>query len=267
LQLDVQALSGSYNGALAGGTITGQWKQPGAVLPLTLRPYQKPLLAKADIDILMGDWIGPLKVPGGSLTFVTRFKLSDQGELQGTLTVPEQNTLEFPLTDIQFASGHLAFTVPMIHGDYAGTYANGAIAGAWHQPGSALSTAGMPVTFKKGAYTAVAHGLKLSIPAFVALSGPWRGTLQVTSAQGQSVSVPLVLSFHTNEQAEMIATVDSPSQHAMGVPVTEASLTGNKLVVKLASLNAEYTGDLNGKTVVGQWRQGAVNAPLTFTRE
>ena len=79
VKLQVAALSGSYAGALKDGKINGQWTQPGGALPLVLTPYQKPVLSKAAIDTLTGTWFGPLKFPGGEMTFVVAFQDRRQG--------------------------------------------------------------------------------------------------------------------------------------------------------------------------------------------
>ena len=105
--------------------------------------------------------------------------------------------------------------------------------------------------------------LKLSVPAFAALSGNWEGTLQITTPQGQQISLPLVLHIGTNGNGEMVGSIDSPSQHAKGIPMTEATSSAGKVVLKAGALNAEYHADLSGNTLVGQWMQGPSTVPLT----
>ena len=261
LQLEVKDLSGSYSGTFKDGAIEGQWKQPGGALPLTLHAYERPSLAKADLDTLSGTWVGPAKIPNGTLTFVIRIKPGDQGDLQGSLSVPEQGNTALQLSDIQFSNGRLTFTVPRVNGAYQGTYANGVISGNWHQLGGAID-----VTLKKGEYAASPQVLKLSVAAFAALTGTWKGTLEVNSPKGPT-SLPLVLIFGTNEEAAMTGFLASPSQNAAGIPITEATLTGSKLVVKVPAISAEYDGDLKGRTLTGQWHQGPLNSPLTFTKQ
>ena len=261
LQMNVKDLSGSYSGALKDGALDGQWKQPGSVLPLTLHTYELPSINKADMDALEGTWVGPAKVPTGTLTFVVRIKPADPGGLQGTLSVPEQGNVPLQLTDIHFSGGHLAFTVPRLNAQYQGTYADGIVSGNWRQPGGAIA-----VTLKKGEYALAPHVLKLSVAAFAALTGIWKGTLEANSPKGP-VSLPLVLIFGTNEEADMVGFIDSPNQHVVGIPITEATLTGSKLVVKVPAIGAEYQGDLKGGTLAGHWRQGTLNSPLTFTKQ
>ena len=262
VKVDVPTLSGTFSGALKSGSLEGQWAQPGSTLPLILSPYQKPQMTKADMDTLVGTWNGPLKLPGGSLTLVMRFKLNDKGELQGTMASPEQGGAEAPMADIEFIGGKLTYKIPAARGEFSGTYANGTIAGQWSQGGQAL-----PVTIKKGEYAAPVIVLKLSAEAFAALNGRWEGTLNVTTPQGQKVSLALVLRIETDSQAQIVGFIDSPTQHAIGIPITEASFSAGKLVVKVAAVGAEYDADLSGKTLVGEWAQGPVKSPLTLTRK
>jgi hypothetical protein len=267
VKVDVTALSGSFNGALKGRSIEGQWTQPGGALPLVLSPYEKPQISKADMEMLSGSWHGPLKVPGGAFTFVVRFKPGDKGELEGSLAVLEQGGAQIPLSDIDFANGTLSFKVPLVRGEYTGTYANGAFTGTWNQGGAGNPAQGPPLALQKGEIAPPVYALKLSTPAFVALSGDWEGTLQITTPQGQQVSLPLVLHIGTNGNADMVGSIDSPNQHATGIPVTEATSSAGKVVLKAGALNAEYHADLSGNTLVGQWMQGPSTVPLTLKKK
>ena len=67
--------------------------------------------------------------------------------------------------------------------------------------------------------------------------------------------------------AQYAAFLDSPSQKATGIPVTEASLDGSKFVMKVAAVGAEYRAELNGNTLMGQWAQGPMTHPLTLTKK
>jgi hypothetical protein len=273
LKLAVASLSGSYAGTLRGGKIEGQWTQPGGDLPLVLSPYEKPQLSAAAMKTLTGAWNGPLQVPGGKFTFVTRFKVDGKGVLQGTLAVPEQGGQEVPLSDIEFADNKLSFKVAPVRGEYQATFANDTFTGAWKQSGQ--PPAGLPVVLKRGDVGTPVYPLKISNQSFVQLSGNWEGTLQpkgpdgkpVSGPDGKPVSLALILRFEVNADAQYIGFIDSPAQNIKGIPVTEASLTGSKLDLKAASLFAEYQADLSGRTLTGQWTQGPRSLPLTLKKK
>ena len=67
------------------------------------------------------------------------------------------------------------------------------------------------------------------------VAGTWQGTLQVTTPQGKQVSLPIVLRFETDKTGQYVGFIDSPQQHAAGIPVTDASLAAGKLVAKARS--------------------------------
>ncbi len=263
LKVQVPSLSGAYAGTFKDGRFEGQWTQQGQALPLALGPYQKPQLSKAAIDTLSGSWHGPVTIPGGTLTFVFRFKPNDKGELQGSLAVPERGGVETPISDIEFADGRLALKVPRVQGDYTASYANGALTGTWKQG----SGPGLPVAVKKGDYAAPVHALALNMESFAPLAGKWQGKLGPLPGPNGPVNLNLVLRFEMNGNGQVIGFIDSPDQKVMGIPVIEASLAAGKLAVKVGAVQAEYRGDLSGKTLTGQWTQGGKSNPLTFTKQ
>ena len=265
VKLQVASLSGSYAGSLKDGKLNGQWTQPGSALPLVLSPYQKPVLSKTAMDTLAGTWIGPLKFPGGELTFVLRFKTNDKGELGGTLAVPEQGGNEIAASDIQFADNKLTFKIPQVRGEYSATLANGVLTGAWKQPGPGSPPEGIPVSLKKGEYTAKVFPLKFTTEQFAAINGTWKGKLDITSPQGQKVVLNVVVRFGTSENGQYIGSLDSPDQKAMNIPITDASYADGKLMFKVDLVKGEYNGTLAGKTITGNWVQGPAGAPVVNT--
>ncbi len=260
LKVEVPALSGTFSGTVKAGGIDGKWSQPGGSLPLALSP--KPQIPKADADIILGTWTGALQ-PSGN--FVMTFKLNDQGDITGTLAVAsDQGGGEWAMEELSYASGKLFFKLPSLGGQFTASYADGALNGVWKQPGAPPS--GVPVTLKKGDSAAVVRVLKLSGPAFVALSGLWTGTLTMKNPQGQEVSGSFQLGFGTNGNADIVGFIASPVYGTTPVPMSDASLEGNRFVAKVGALGAEYHGDLGGGTLKGEWVQGAQRVPLNLTR-
>lgn len=262
VKLSVAALSGSFNGAVKGRSIEGQWTQPGGVIPLVLSPYEKPKMSKAAMDTLLGAWHGPLEVPGGKLTFIARFRQDNKGELQGVWGVLEQGGAQIPVHDIEFADNALSFKGPG-GGQFDGTYGNSVFTGVWK---TSNAPQGIPLKLEKGDLAPPVYPLHLSAPSAAALLGQWEGTMQVTPPQGQPISLQIVLRFSTNENGATVGVIDSPVQHISGIPVTEASLDGGKLMLKADGVRAEYHGDLSGATITGQWAQGPLATPLVLKR-
>ena len=256
LKVDVPSLSGSYAGTLKDGKFDGKWTQQGQVLALALTPYVPAQMSKADIDTLTGTWVGPLKTPAMTLTFVYRFKVDPKGVLTGVINVPEQGGNELPMSEIEFTNNKLAFKVPMVFGEFTATQANGVLTGAWKQGGNPPN--GLPVVLKKGEYAAQTYALPLDTDAFAALNGKWTGTVG---------PVNVVLRFSMIKSGQIVGYLDSADGRLKDVPVTEASFTAGKLDMKVSTGLAQYTGDLKGKTITGQWKQGPQSIPVTFTRQ
>jgi hypothetical protein len=269
LSLQVPSLSGSFAGTLTGGSINGQWKQPGGALPLVLTPYQKPQLSKAAITTLTGSWNGPLGTPQPSLTFLMDFKPDDKGELVGTLKFAEAPVPIPPFSDIQFSDNKLVANVKMpggIPAQFMASYANGTLTGVWRAGNPLAPPAGVPLVLKKGTYVAQVHVLKLTSEAFGQLTGTWNGNLQTTGPQGP-VTLPVVMRFETNKNADMVGFLDSPSQKVIGVAITEVTLDAGKVVIKIPTLQGEYDATLSGNTMTGKWSQGPGILALTMTRK
>ncbi len=90
--------------------------------------------------------------------------------------------------------------------------------------------------------------------------------MQITAAQGQPVSLQIVMHFVTNQNGDTIGIIDSPTQHVRGIPITEASLDSGKVALKADGVKAEFHGDLARGTITGQWTQGPLTAPLALKK-
>ena len=223
-------------------------------------------MSKAALDTLVGNWLGPVAAGASTLTFVAKFKVDANGVLEGSLSVPEQGGMILPMSDIRFADNKLTFRVPIVPGEYSATYADGAFTGLWRQGEPLAPAEGVPIVLKRGEYVEPSHALTMSAESFASLAGTWNGTLNIDSPQGQ-VTLPIVMRFETDKHGDKVAFVDSPSQHASGIPVTEASLSAGKLFVRVEVLQFEYSATLSGNSLTGQWTQGAGAGPLTMTRK
>jgi hypothetical protein len=252
LTITVDALSGSYEGQLQNGSFAGRWRQEGSEFPMQLSPYTAPVLSQAAKDTLKGSWVGALEIPGGKLTIVARFETNAAGEFAAFLDSPDQGANGLPVTDVMLADGKLTFRIPRVQGEYSGTLAGDRMTGTWKQ-----GPQGLPLELTKGEYKPAVAALSLSAEAMTALAGSWRG--KVESPRGP---LTLVVRFETGD-GKPVAFIDSPDQGAAGLPVTEATFANGKLTLKVAVVRAEYTGDVAGRTITGQWTQQSPQGPIT----
>lgn len=252
LALTVDALSGSYDGVLGDGAFEGEWRQEETAFPLRLTPYVAPVLSQADKEALMGTWVGTLSTPAGSLTLVYRFETNASGEFVGFVDSPDQGAQGIPVADIELVDGQLEFKIPPVRGEYSAKLEGDRMVGTWSQ-GQPL-----PLTMTKGEFTPTVAALSLSVEAMSALAGAWRGQLGPLN---------VVFRFETAAGGQAVGFLDSPSQGATGIPITTATFADGNLVFEVPAVRGEFSGDLSGNTLVGQWTQLGMTNPLTLTKD
>lgn len=255
LTIDVPALSGGYAGTLRNGVLEGEWSQAGAKLPLSLKPYEKAALTKAEIDVLRGEWSGLFKGQGLEVTIVLRFSAGADGALRTVMDVPEQGVKDWEVKDVTLDDGHFSVHVPAASVEIKGQLKGDQIVGQWNQLGTST-----PLTLKKGRYVAAPIYVDLPAEAFEKLKGRWSGILGPLNVN---------VRFETDAQGRKLAFFDSPQQKLPNIPVTEARLAGTKLTFGVAGFGAKYTGELAGDKLTGEWIQLGMPAPapLVLTRD
>jgi pimeloyl-ACP methyl ester carboxylesterase len=101
--------------------------------------------------------------------------------------------------------------------------------------------------------------------------GIWQGSLEVPPG----TRIPLVFQISPGPEGGLAATLDSPMQGAMGIPVPVVRWDGTTLRLELPALGAVFEGarpegeDQPGTrpaTLSGTWQQGALAFPLLLTR-
>ena len=256
LKLDVTDLSGAYEGVLKDGRFEGNWIQEGASIPFNLKPYEKPVLSRADMEKLAGQWYGPLKVPTGDLTVVFRFEIKDNGEYKAFLDSPDQGATGIPIDDVELVDNTLTLKISVARAEYKGKITGDEIAGEFKQGGQPLS-----LTFKKGEYK---PEVALNLPKEIQdkLKGEWHG--QLATPRGLT---HVACRFETNEKGDFMGFYEIPDQNVKGIPVKEASYTDGKISLKIKVANAEFKGTISGDTMTGEWIQaGLSNIPLSMKK-
>jgi len=254
LVLVVDELSGSYEGSWESGTFNGEWRQEGAAIPLNLIPYVKPVLSQAAKDALSGSWVGKLETPGGALTIVYRFEEDADGNFVGYLDSPDQGADGMAISDIELADGQLQFKVARVRGEYVATMTEGGMEGTWTQGPQPT-----PLTMSRGEYTP--ESLDLSQEAMESLAGSWVGTVESPAGE-----LTIVLRFETNDDGDFEGFLDSPTQGASGIPITQIALAQGELVLTIPAVKGEYAARLSEPQMQGTWKQGPGEQPLTMSR-
>jgi hypothetical protein len=241
----VPSLSGSYTATLKDGALNGQWKQPTGTLPLVLTPPRVVPMTPAAVKALTGDWSGPLKVPNGTLTIVARFRPNAKGEMVGTMSSPDQNQVRVQVSDLVFADDKLNFKVPSNLVEVRLTHANGVMTGSFRQAG--LGPDGLPLTLTKGPAPGKTFPLALSGEAFASLGGTWTAKLGPAN---------VAVRFEREANGEVSGWIDNLDQK-ISMPIEAAALAGTRVTLRVGPpANGEFEGDVAGKVIKGNWKQG-----------
>ncbi len=94
------------------------------------------------------------------------------------------------------------------------------------------------------------------------LKGKWLGKLNLP---GTTLRVVFNIS---EENGHLKATLDSPDQGALGIPVSNITETQDSVVLEVARIGGVYSGKIvkDSNLINGTWRQGGTNFPLVMEK-
>ena len=204
-------------------------------------------LAQTDIS---GTWQGKLDMsPNEKLTIHFILTKQADGSYKAVVDSPDTGGIKnVPATAVKYAGGKLSIEVASLSGSYSGTVGKGTITGEWRQQGSALPLVLTP--YKKPA----AGSLK-------PLLGEWVGTLPPTVGK-----ITTVFRFEMAKDGNIAGFLDVPEQNAKGVPVSDVTLAGNELSLKIPAAQIDYSGKLSGNTIDGTFKQGGAAFELDLKK-
>ncbi|MEE8587605.1 MAG: hypothetical protein V3T83_22435 [Acidobacteriota bacterium] len=207
-----------------------------------------------------GLWEGAVNLPTTSLQFSLKLWQTGQG-WGGAISIPAQNLSDFPLQSVQVTEQSLTFAMKGMPGDPV-------FKGEFSADGSTiqgeLSQSGMTVPFQlewKGDAVPVEKPESADAESAQPFLGSWQGELETP---GQRI----LIRFHIKEgpKGSVVATMDSPDQGQSGLPVSRIEVDERTLRLHLSYLKASFQGSLSedGEQIVGTWKQGGVQLPLTM---
>ena len=205
-----------------------------------------------------GHWEGSIEVPGQPLAIVVDLAAKEGQPWVGTIAIPAQNLKAFPLSDITVTGNALTFAMKGVPGDprFAGTLsADGkSMSGDLSQGGGSI-----PFTLAWKGEAKIEERPK-STEITKDLEGSWEGPLDVSGTV-----LRLVLKL-TNQPDGATGTLISVDQGGIEIPITSITQTGSQLKFTIATINANYVGDLKDGQLAGTWAQGPGSWPLVFKR-
>jgi fermentation-respiration switch protein FrsA (DUF1100 family) len=95
------------------------------------------------------------------------------------------------------------------------------------------------------------------------IEGIWVGTLSVS---GQKLRI--VFKITLEDDGSYKATMDSPDQGAVDIPVSSIRLDGDRITLELQIANAVFEGTIEPEKekIEGEWKQGGLTLPLKLER-
>ncbi|WP_113651564.1 alpha/beta hydrolase family protein [Pedobacter namyangjuensis] len=93
------------------------------------------------------------------------------------------------------------------------------------------------------------------------IAGRWNGVLKI---QGTSLRVIFDIK---KAEAGYTATMDSPDQGAIGIPVNKTTFQDGLLTLSAPNMALTYEGRLTDETIVGDFKQGGQTFPLTLSKK
>lgn len=104
--------------------------------------------------------------------------------------------------------------------------------------------------------------LTFGVADCLALTGKWRGDISI----GQT-KLPLVFNFEESDSGKTVATMDSPQQHATGIPLDVKYCSTDSISLECKTIGASYTGKITDDKIEGFFVQMGYKFPLLLSPE
>jgi uncharacterized protein len=209
----------------------------------------------ASAQEIAGDWQGTLSANGSELRLVLHIErsASAEGTLKATLDSVDQGANGIPVSSIAVKDSKLKLEVEAVHGTYEGKIATDGktITGTWSQGQS------LPLDFQR-ATAPIKTEHKAGKPSDI--DGAWMGTLDTGA-------IKLRVVFHiVNREDGLTATMDSPDQGVMGLPVTSVTRDGASLKMETKQIRGVFEGKIaaDRSSIGGTWTQSGGGLPLVL---
>jgi hypothetical protein len=213
----------------------------------------------AQTGVAPGHWEGIVHMPNQDVPVAVDLARGQGDAWIGSLTIPGATAADVPLSHITIDSANVHFTVALPESpNFDATFSADATA----LSGEASTVKGA-VRFEMKR-SGDAH-VKLPPPSSAwssALEGKWEGAIDVN---GQIRHVAMKLSPAADGTATgSLFAVDDDNQE---IPVTAVIVQNKQLQVEAAGIGGRYRGTFGAAgEIAGEWSQGPVRLPLTFTR-
>jgi hypothetical protein len=204
------------------------------------------------LDDPSGHWEGSISAPLGEIPIALDVARRD-GQVVATFSRLDGSVTGFPLSDIEISGHELKMTMK----------ANGG--GTMRASITATAMTGMFAAFAGTAPFALTRTGDARFAAPVvnktiskALEGTWTARLAIGA---DSTSFRMTLA----NQADGTATGTIADDNGIQVPITFTQ-EGAHVTMAIPAAHSAFTGTLSADTIEGTYTEGALNAPLTFSK-
>jgi hypothetical protein len=204
-----------------------------------------------------GHWEGAVEVPNGPTRLALDLAKNAKGVWVASLGVPEQKITGLRVTDIDVVGSEVRFSVTDLPGSPAFelTLADGKLKGA-------LLVQALSLALEMQRTGEAKVDIAPPSPAVSKeLEGDWEGLVPVPNGQG----LLIIIHFKNQPDQTVEATIDSPGQDAIGLPLKAVAQKGAILEFAVG-VGGSYKGTLNkeGTQIAGEWTQRQGEAPFTL---
>jgi hypothetical protein len=199
-----------------------------------------------------GHWEGAISAPFGEIPIAVDIARRD-GQVVAAFSRQDGSVTGFPLSDVEMSGHDLKMTLKANGGgtmraSVAGTTMTGSFAAFAGTVPFALTRTGEARFAAPIADKAISQ----------ALEGTWIARLAVGA---DSTTFRMTLA----NQADGTATGTIADENGVPVPITFTQ-DGPRVTIAIPAAHGTFTGTLNGDTIEGDYTEGSLNAPLTFSK-
>ncbi len=205
-----------------------------------------------------GHWEGTVQVPDSSMSIEVDLAKNGAGKLSGTISIPSEKLKGLPLRLVTVEGRSVNFRA---REDQPFT-------GVLSDDGTLLSGTLTMEGYSLAMSLRRTGDARIEVPARSAaiaaeLEGTWNGTMDVKGKQ-----LHIVLTMLNQADGTAIGSVVNLDQGRLEIPVTVIAQSASTLTFDLRAVGGSYAGTFNNDRteLVGTYRQGALEAPMTFRR-
>ena len=211
-------------------------------------------------DRAAGHWDGAISVPDREIKIALDLTKDDKGAWIGTFTqLP--NARNVPVSDLKVDGKSVKFRVGPAGSNAPNFDCTQEDAASLN---CTLSVPGGSVSAPLKRTGEAKVELPKSSPAVSKeLEGDWEGALETPNG-----SLKLVVHFKNQPDDTVKATIDSPDQNSMDLPLSDVSQKDSAVEFQLRLVGGSFKGTLNkeGTQLAGEWSQSGNNLALTLKK-